>query len=800
MHVQISASKPGPLSILEDLPTARLAVLEGLNGIGKTLAIRVLQICTGTLPYRIDSPAWRSLCRGLGELRVSVTDLNGAREIRWSADSRDWLDVKASDQALPFQQITIDGNPGSMDAVRRLLVVHRLAGDEGITETLAQEVDSEGSLVSRWTARYAAQESSPLARLEQALGDALEALGDWPPDRYVHAQQEVWKAEDNAAKASEEAARRVARRDALGEAVSLRRQLEVIDQYIPDLETKLVAIDTTIEETQRERDSIQAEMLDLAGHIAGADTLVRELSNARRTRDRNREHFSEALDLAAAIAADLNIEPTYEAVGNVIDELRGLEDNLNLQQMAIDAAPAMRNLLDRLTDQLSNAEDAGLSNEMAISLVENETKLTVSQTRAGMSTRRAELEGQPPPPQAKEVSERLADVRRRLEKARGASVALDEASRYRRLASGAEDRVDRALDAMDPDSVERLQDLDVQRRSTDEQLFELATRRASLRQQLGGLTGGDSIETVTARLQDILERSGVTIEELDATLEAWQRRVAQAEEDATAAASESQAAKREFARANSEIRRAFVKLASEPTFEWLRRGMAMPQIATNVSAEASVSIMHSMRLTLRAAIARLARYRGQLGGVQRGLTVLSEHLRGRNLSSQEYLDELEVYLGRRFSTWFNIDRVRSELLPRAEGAISIDLHRLQVVWMENGAEAVRPLEAFSSGDQAFAYTRARLGILDEQDQDSLNRLIVLDEFGAFIARDRLAGLMGYLQDRINEHPKDQVLVILPLTQDYSEQAASAVGSEAERLQQLVNEVTANGYAIRELLP
>lgn len=800
MRIQIKASKPGPLSILGELPDARLAILEGLNGIGKTLAVRVLQICTGNLPYRIDSPAWESLCRGLGELRVTVTGLNGADEIRWVADSRDWLDVKVTDQAVPFRQIAIDGNPiNSVDAIRRLLVVHRLAGDEGITETLAQEVDSEVVVIRRWANRYANQETSPLARLEQTLGDAALMLGDWSPDRYRHTLQQVENAQENAALASGEAGRQVKLRDALAEAVSLRRQLELVNKDLPNLQTELSAVDTEIEEIQATRDAMQAELMDLAGQVAGSEALIRELRNARRTRDRNRERFSIEVDTIAAIAADLNIEPTFAGVESITAELAGLEEGLNLQQLAIYAAPEMRNLLDRISAQLGNAEDAGLSNEIAINDRESDTRLTVAQTRTGMLTRRAELEGQPPPPQAKEVSDRLSDVRHRLEKARTASNALEEARRYRRLASDAEDRVDRALAAMDPGSVERIQLLEAQRRSIDERIFELATRRASLRQRLGGLTGGDSAETVTARLEEALKRCGVAIEELDVALEEAERRVAQAEETAAAVASEAQAAKRELARANSEIHRAFAALISEPDLQWLRLGMAIPQMRGETPLEESLAIVHSTRHTIMQAIARLGRHRNQLGAVQRGLVGLSEHLRGRSPNTEEYLDQLETWLGQKFSAWFNIPRVRSELLPKAEGDVSVDLHRRQVVWMENGTEAVRPLEAFSSGEQAFAYTRARLGILDDEDQDCLNRLIVLDEFGAFIALDRLAGLMAYLQDRTAEHSKDQVLVILPLTQDYSEQAASAVGSEARRLKQLVQEISDNGYAVRELM-
>ena len=98
-------------------------------------------------------------------------------------------------------------------------------------------------------------------------------------------------------------------------------------------------------------------------------------------------------------------------------------------------------------------------------------------------------------------------------------------------------------------------------------------------------------------------------------------------------------------------------------------------------------------------------------------------------------------MGQRFSDWFNNERVRQELLPQAESEIVVDLDAREVLWEENGILRSRPLEAFSSGEQAFAYTRARLGLLDDEDNPPQNRLVVLDEFGAFIAHDRLQQLL-----------------------------------------------------------
>src|SRR4051794_3826346 len=109
MQIHIDTDPPGPLKVLDELPDEPLTVLEGLNGIGKTLAIRVLQLCTGTFPYASrDSPAWKSLCEGLGEFTITVSGLKGQfHEIRWTGHSHDWGEPTTAPDY--FRSVTIDG-------------------------------------------------------------------------------------------------------------------------------------------------------------------------------------------------------------------------------------------------------------------------------------------------------------------------------------------------------------------------------------------------------------------------------------------------------------------------------------------------------------------------------------------------------------------------------------------------------------------------------------------------------------------------------------------------------------------
>jgi hypothetical protein len=93
-----------------------------------------------------------------------------------------------------------------------------------------------------------------------------------------------------------------------------------------------------------------------------------------------------------------------------------------------------------------------------------------------------------------------------------------------------------------------------------------------------------------------------------------------------------------------------------------------------------------------------------------------------------------------------------------------DLLRREVTWRTPTMELRRrPIEAFSSGERAFTYVLATVLQLQQNSERARNRLLVLDEFGAFIEADRLDRLVGFLTDQLlGAGIADQVVIILPL--------------------------------------
>jgi hypothetical protein len=110
---------------------------------------------------------------------------------------------------------------------------------------------------------------------------------------------------------------------------------------------------------------------------------------------------------------------------------------------------------------------------------------------------------------------------------------------------------------------------------------------------------------------------------------------------------------------------------------------------------------------------------------------------------------------------------------------------------------VRPLSAFSSGEQAFAYARARIAGLDLP-APGQHRLLVLDEFSAFVAGDRRTLLYRLLDEVIRRGSASQVLLIVPLAQDFSDPSVRSAAERDTTLSRRMAEVDRRGYFVESV--
>ncbi len=128
--------------------------------------------------------------------------------------------------------------------------------------------------------------------------------------------------------------------------------------------------------------------------------------------------------------------------------------------------------------------------------------------------------------------------------------------------------------------------------------------------------------------------------------------------------------------------------------------------------------------------------------------------------------------------------------------ISLDLNNRMLAWQSEDGVVHRPLEGFSTGQQAFAFTQARILGLEEL-PEGRDRLLVLDEFGAFVAADRLDELATFLAAESVRRRASQVVVVLPLQTDYEADREETTGQLRARYDERVTQLQESGYIAEE---
>jgi ATPase subunit of ABC transporter with duplicated ATPase domains len=149
MRFTIRADCLRGLRVIDEIPDIGLCRIEGHNGIGKSTAIRLLQLCTGAQPYEREEMAWRTLREQLVSATVRVTELDSARCLEWHVNPARWP-TRPEPLGDDVGSVKIDGVSARAEDVQQILQVYRLVGHETLTDTLAQRVQDAAVTVRRW--------------------------------------------------------------------------------------------------------------------------------------------------------------------------------------------------------------------------------------------------------------------------------------------------------------------------------------------------------------------------------------------------------------------------------------------------------------------------------------------------------------------------------------------------------------------------------------------------------------------------------------------------------------------------
>lgn len=761
--------------ILPTLPDHAIARLEGRNGVGKTMAIRLLQLCTGEQPYRrFDTKVWEELRASLGRVEIQCSQLQGAASIEWQIDASLWPETP--DQTFSLlavdgvagicSGVKIDGKDADLRDVQRLLRVYRLAGDETLVQAIEADVsslrsaaDSERVEVERRSAEVLAFHRNLKEQLTAAAPDTIKAVID-----------DLSEATKELSQVSEALKSAEGRQDELKALALQKRDLDaLVDQhgdpevYAQELKQKLDEIRAKRESLRNDRDSLKLK----AGKDAPALEEIEALENRWVEK---RDQRDELLEEAQSLVAKLGLlavppgdkEPSFtspqaEAVA-ALDDLKSLQANL-------DAGPQVAALGDRILDVLSD-ERVELLRERPVATVDAGRRLSSQDLETGIRVRQEEIAEEARPPQAEQLEDEIRLADERLADFSNLGDLLRKVRRRDSELKTTRGKLKNLAEGLAGVEGEKFAELE----NKEEELAEVQSSCEAdlrrVRQQMTQLASGTSAGTIMDRFDQRVIEAETSLKSLDDDIQEQIRQVTVLLQEKETARLEAESCEARLVTAKAAQREALAQMAASEGWKRLRDVDLLP--LPNLDDEANQDRINAL-------IARCEDIEAQLDDLSSltanhilaGLLAAEQREEPKSGDAVAVLRLLEASLGR---LYFGHPSVASALFDGGHLARFSLIEHL-VEWQPEGSEPVtRHLDAFSSGERAFAYTKTRLEKLRDE-PPTQNRFVALDEFGAFLERSRLELLEQYLFNDAVGKFVDQALIILPLGKSREEESA-----------------------------
>ena len=772
MHIEIKADCRRGLRIIEEIPDLKPGKLEGYNGIGKTSAIRLLQLCTGEQPFRGKGAAWRSFRDQLIEAKVRISDLRDADNIEWTLRPAEWPEDESQYPASSLGEIRIDGRRGTVADVQSLLKIHHLNTTETPVGILTGQVYSASSALETW---YRAEGEIRGIAIDNMLSKALKLLATSSPAKIRLAREVSGEAKVALAAAAERVENARTRVQSLSEAVEIADQLDTVRGSSPQMEHKLQELEATLSELDGRRETLDREIeaSQIEKHLGeqAEEDLIRLERLVSRYDGALRRRIQELEHAAAAAKVSPRADDVAVAIGMVERELSEL---INVQPI-VSRGPQTLAVLDDLIRRLDDAISAGLSDQILIEEASSSQGWSVEVLREAFRIQMQRISEHAQTSDAEELARNIAAARSRLDALARVESLLETVSRDESRLRNAESRLIETATNL-PGSVGRhLNELLRHRNDLDNEGRQLQSQIDRLRAEIDLLGGGRTEEVLAAEFDRLCREVNVDPTRVRSALERERNILNSLTVDHAMVQADEASAAHDLQDMLDAVAKTASGISTSEDLAWLRR--AFPQAArlAELSLDEQLATIQSLEARLTDKRQTASETLQTVRSVGVALEQLANGLRDANSSDggerrrRGPSDSIETqvwdlpvknWIAGQARQWFDDETMRQALFDGGND-ITVDPQELTVSWKLNGEDFKRPLALFSSGEQAFAFTRARVAQLDRDADQVPNRLIALDEFGAFLDAERLSGLSDYLVKRQERIPNDHVLVILP---------------------------------------
>lgn len=778
IEVRVESHASGGLRLIGYLPSLRPGRLEGKNGIGKSALIRVLTLASGQQPFMSDPGAWRSLKRLIGPTIIVIEGLDGAsKAARLVLTPDEWPDDPRSEIGEWLGKLDLDGSPAPVaDLFVAFDVVH-VAGTERLVDTLLQR--KEGLVAS---IRETKRRISLIEEQRAEFGEIAEQLNRVSPRRAEDDKVARDAANRERAEIADDLGAASKRLSDLTEASGLRALLDAAKSSGAEEQLRLVRAEIEearpqLAEAERAHESAVEALTKGTQAQRNAAKLERQLSAISKKLDT----LAASQERLSARLEEIGLDPGLETFDDQASSTlaAALVAARSSQRDAIrEAARARRtDEENQVLDELRVVLDAALERGLGELLVADLDGVHVTVGKLNGSLGVVENDGDHPADYAN-ANSRVAELTELQ------SIFADRASAHASARSADEElgRLGATIAGHD-----ELRDAAKVARAN---LDEASARLRTLNMRLGamsraGLTGPDA-EDAEERFTELLGLHGVPAADLNQHFVSSQIEHARLwERDEALAAHIRELGDRAVRRRvdREALKRRWL---SKPEFGWVGalansfgadQGLGLgaedwsdetwQRLADHVDRvrSATTDLVHRIE-----GLESVGSSHGQEGPLVAALDAVVENDAYGLLSARPIADAL-----------FDGGEIAR-----------VNLEDESITWHTGTGEVrTRPLSAFSSGEQALGFMRARLQQVAVT--SAANRLVFLDEFGAFIAADRRRPLADLLTTDELKELRDQVVVVLPLQADYEAELAETTGDLHELFESRAQSIRDVGY-------
>jgi len=782
MRFQFEPRTTGGLHVIAEIPSVSPCLIEGRNGIGKTVAVRLLELIAGHQPF--TERQWHSLRGRLGNTVVRADGLRDGQTFEFTFTPEKWSTNEGAPLGLGewLGRVTIDGADATVEEAQELLWVERFAGNEDLDLTLRRRTEIYAENAHR-TSRAV---TGAVERVTTLLGPLRDELSPVDPVEFTATKGQLGGAEATEEAAREALAERIRKHEQVLSAIDARDRLRAAEDPHDGLQQRRHELAKRLAEISQDRDHLAkriektSDSLKRQGDPQAALGEAQRILRYRRKRQRNIDSDIERLRGVLDIDADLELIAEEEAKAQ--KALLELED----RQRAINAGGMTVQLIDTVAGVLGGPGAAGLDEQALLRFPER--VVTIAEARDGMMRQREQLHHEPKPDDLESLTRDASKLQRRVAMLADLAARIQETAKQQERIDEAEKDVTSAEEA-----VERAGQRDEAYRADNQQLGALEEEIDTVTGELTdihgqlGLEGGKSPDDARSDLDSML--TALEVEE-SSELDALERGLRQELDDGRVAvqraADHVAALRRSVMVMNASVDAAMSMIESDERFAWLH------DVVTHEANSADA----------------FTRLHGAVMGIldeleeARNLVEVVGTLAGGALQTQPMVPDVQLnqavraVLAEELRQGLDTPQIRKWLFGGAH-VETIDLAERELVLVRDGASsAPRAFDTFSTGEQAFAFTQAR--ILELEPSSRPNRLLVLDEFGAFVAADRMPDLAAFLRSAEVAPIADQVLVILPLQLDYEAELDNTTGQLRQRFEARAEALRDHDYYAEQL--